>query len=138
MRLIAVVLHAPSSNVRFQEASKLLNYGFSKYKKESIVDANETMGEVKVIKGSMEKVSIVTKEGYSQLLEKTTNKEFEKELSYNENISAPIKKGDKLGEMVIKDNGVVVKTIDLISAEDVNKINYFDFFNKLSREYLIF
>lgn len=138
MRLIAVVLHAPSSNVRFQEASKLLNYGFSRYKNESIVEVNETMGEVKVIKGCVEKVLIVTKEGYSQLLEKTVNKEFEKEINYDENVSAPIKKGDKLGEIIIKDEGVVVKTIDLISTEDVDKISYFDFFNKLSKEYLIF
>ncbi|MFZ7134006.1 MAG: D-alanyl-D-alanine carboxypeptidase family protein [Eubacteriales bacterium] len=138
MRLIAVVLQAPTSKVRFEEASKLLNYGFNRYKKESIVEANEAMGEVTIIKGSQDKLQVVTKESFSQLLEKSENKEYEKEVNYDNTMSAPIEKGDKLGELLIKENGKVIKKIDLVASEDVAKTTYFNLFNKLYKEFIIF
>ncbi|MPW25195.1 D-alanyl-D-alanine carboxypeptidase [Alkalibaculum sp. M08DMB] len=138
MRLVSVILNAPSSNERFDEAMKLLNYGFSQYKKENVVDSNEAMGEIIVNKGDIDKIQLVTKEGYGQLLPKNETKEFEQEINIPDNINAPIKKGDKIGELIVKEKGKEVKKIDLLADQDVEKITFFGLFNKLYKDFLVF
>lgn len=136
MRLISVVLQAPSSDVRFEESLKLLNYGFNKYKKEAVVEANENMGQVELAKGNVDKIKLITKEGYSQLLLKSEKKEFVKELVVDKDLLAPIKKGEKLGELIIKEGEKEVYRIDLLAEVAVERISFFTFFNKLYSSFL--
>ena len=51
MSLIAVVMKAPSSTVRFQNAATLLDYGFSNFEYKSLITANEVVKSVKINKG---------------------------------------------------------------------------------------
>ncbi len=136
MRLVAVILKAESSQIRFSEAMKLINYGFNKYKEETVVEANEDMGEIAVNRGAKDKIKIVTKEGYSQLLVKSEKKEFEQQINLKKDVSAPIKKGDKLGELVVKEKGKEVKKIDLLADEDVEKMTLYNLFNKFYKDFL--
>ena len=57
------------------------------------------------------------------ILEKGKEKDVEQLISINENINAPIKKGDKLGEVSFSLDGEVISKTNLISQEDVEKIN---------------
>lgn len=138
MKLISVVLQAPSSKVRFEEAKKLLDYGFNKYKKDIIIEENEPMGEVSITKGAKEKLQIVANEGFSQLMETSVNKEYEKEINIQKNINAPVTKGDVLGKIIIKESGNVIKEVDLVASENIPKITFFNLFNKLSKEFFVF
>jgi D-alanyl-D-alanine carboxypeptidase (penicillin-binding protein 5/6) len=67
---------------------------------------------------------------------KSEKKEFKQEVKLNENISAPIAKGDKVGELKILENGKEVTKIDLIAEEDVEKINFFNLFNKFITQFI--
>ena len=136
MRLISVVLDAPSSNDRFDEALQLLNYGFSQYKNETVVEENTVLDTIPINRGVKEEINVVTKDGYSQLMLKSEKKEFKQEVKLNENISAPIAKGDKVGELKILENGKEVTKIDLIAEEDVEKINFFNLFNKFITQFI--
>ena len=136
MRLISVILDAPSSNDRFDEALQLLNYGFSQYKNETVVEENTVLDTILINRGVKEEINVVTKDGYSQLMLKSEKKEFKQEVKLNENISAPIAKGDKVGELKILENGKEVTKIDLIAEEDVEKMNFFNLFNKFITQFI--
>ena len=43
LSLIAVIMHSPSSDIRFQEAQKLLNYGFSNFTNISFGDKGDVL-----------------------------------------------------------------------------------------------
>ena len=55
MRLISVVIGAPNSQTRFNECSKLFNYGFANYENKKIVNMDEVLKNLPVNKGKKEK-----------------------------------------------------------------------------------
>ena len=56
MTLVSVVLGAPSTNIRFSESAKLLDYGFAVYDSINIASQNQVIGKVKVDKGKADHV----------------------------------------------------------------------------------
>ena len=124
MELIAVVLGAEDTQTRFASASSLLNYGFSNYSLKKMTEQDEPMGEVRVSKGKAESVTARASETYSILVKKSEKNEPEKTLKMKDSITAPVKQGDKLGEIVYSENGETIKTIDIVAAQDVEKKNF--------------
>lgn len=136
-RLISVILNASSSKVRFEEADQLLNYGFNTFKKINIVKKDELFGEVKVIKGQIDKVEAKAAEEFSVILKKIKDETFDTEIFLNESIKAPIAKGQKLGEISIKnqDNQIIGK-VDLVSDIKVQKVKFFNLYSKLLKNWI--
>lgn len=125
--LIAVVMKAPDHKVRFQDAATLLNYGFSVAK--LYVDENkESMNPLKVIGGVEEQVSVTYKDAFRYLDIKGQNvSEIKKEYVLPQNVTAPVKKGDKAGEAVYFLNGNQIGTVDLLYGENVDEAVYKDY-----------
>lgn len=96
MSLIGVIMKAPTSAIRFAEATKLLNYGFSNYSVYSFGNKGDLINSIPVSKGSSEFVNAVLKDDAKFLTKKSKNQEVTQNLSLNENISAPIFQGQKL------------------------------------------
>lgn len=96
MSLIGVIMKAPTSAIRFAEATKLLNYGFSNYSVYSFGNKGDLINSIPVSKGSSEFVNAVLKGDAKFLTKKSKNQEVTQNLSLNENISAPIFQGQKL------------------------------------------
>lgn len=124
MSLIAVVLGAPETDIRFKRSSELLNYGFASYTLKKYVEKGQPVGMVTVSKGKKKQVSVEAGEDFFKLYEKTNLQEAEMEVKFPEVISAPIKKGDKLGEAEFVCGGEVIKTVDVVASEDVEKKNF--------------
>ena len=124
IRFVSVVMGADSSEHRSQDTTNMLNYGFANYKLNKILSANDDIGQMDVYKGKQKKVKIVTKEGATDLLKQNEKKTY----SYNINryrLTAPVFKGDVVGQLEIVDNnGKVVKILELISDEDIEKHNF--------------
>ncbi|MCR4692488.1 MAG: D-alanyl-D-alanine carboxypeptidase [Firmicutes bacterium] len=125
MELVAVVLGAPTTDIRFSASSKLLDYGFSNYAIDKLVETGEPMGTVNVSWGQEKTVTAEAKESFDVLTKKSEPKETEKSVKMKSRISAPVKKGDKLGEITFTQNGEVVKTVDIVAGEDVEKKGFF-------------
>lgn len=123
MELIAVVMAAPDPKVRFQTTMKLLDYGFANYKLQSGKPEGEVVGQVPVYKGMADTV----KASAANTINIVTPKENKAELTSNvqlvESVNAPIKKGDKLGEIVYYSNNKEVARANVIASEDVEKAN---------------
>lgn len=121
MSLIAVVLGAPDTKTRFSSASTLLNYGFSEYSVKKQVEKGEPTGAVHVAKGVKKELKTEAGDSYFVLMKRAEPTEIEKSVIMSDSVIAPVKKGDKVGEITLIDSGNTVRTVDIIAAEDVNK-----------------
>lgn len=123
MRLISVVMGEPDTKVRSSETTSLLDYGFAKYKAMKVVDKNTVVDKLKIEKASNKSVNIVPIENYSVITEKT-NKigKITYDLKLN-NIKLPIKKGSKIGKIIVKEDNKKIKELDVTVKEDLKKAN---------------
>lgn len=126
MRLIAVVLGEENSKVRNSETMELLDYGFNTKKMTILKKKGEVVKEIKFDKGDKDKIRITPKYDVGILQDKTTGKhEYIYDIKLNE-ITLPIKKGDKLGTISVKEKGKKLNEVDLVSMDDINKLGYLD------------
>lgn len=96
LSLIAVIMKAPSTKIRFAEAEKLLDYGFSKFSFKSFGNKNDIIQSVDVNKGVKKCINVVLEENSGTLVEKGKERQISQSIEINTNIEAPIKKGDVL------------------------------------------
>lgn len=130
-RLICVVIGAENSKVRNAEVSELLNYGFANYESKNVVAAGEVVEEsVAVSKGKQDAVRGVAESDVSVFGKKGSLQNVEKEAELYD-LSAPISKGDRIGELRVKLNGEIVGSTYILSDEDVTTKNYRDFVNDI-------
>lgn len=125
MRLIAIVLGETSGKVRNQETSELLDYGFNLYKADVVKTKKDIITEIKINKGTKDKVTISPNEDIIVLKKKSElSKKYDLETNLND-IKLPIKKGDVLGKLLVKDGNNILRKVDLIANNNVNKLGYF-------------
>lgn len=130
-RLICVVIGAENSKVRNAEVSELLNYGFANYESKNVVAAGEVVEEsVAVSKGKQDAVRGVAEFDVSIFGKKGSLQNVEKEAELYD-LSAPISKGDRIGELRVKLNGEIVGSTYILSDADVTTKNYRDFVNDI-------
>ena len=125
LSLIAVIMKAPSTKVRFAEAQKLLDYGFNTYSFKQFAKKQEVAQTVTVDKGVKRAIEIVFEEDAGVLLEKGKDKQVEQTITLDENIKAPITAGQKVGEATYSLDGKLLATVNLVAKESVEKINVF-------------
>ena len=123
LSLIAVIMKAPSTKVRFSEAEKLLDYGFNNFSYQSFGKAGDLIQTVSIDKGVQATIPVVLENDAGILLAKGSEKNIEQTVTINENISAPISSGQKVGEISFSLDGEVLATINLVSQVSVNKMD---------------
>ncbi len=126
LELIAVVLGAPSSKDRFNDAKALLNYGFSNYKLLSLCESNKKVSDCEIEYSLTPTVPLFPENDLDCLIKSNDNSEIKTEISAPKSLKAPIKKGDKIGEIRFIKNGEEIGKTALISGCDANKKTYFD------------
>ena len=122
MELIAVVMHAPTSNDRFDSAKALLSYGFANYALTPVYP-DQAIPPVPVLLGERETVQPVTARECAVLLEKSRAGAVTTRLELAENVEAPVEPGQKLGELRVLVDGEQVDTIDLVAADGVERLS---------------
>ncbi|HNU79802.1 MAG TPA: D-alanyl-D-alanine carboxypeptidase family protein [Bacillota bacterium] len=124
LRLISVVMGSPKVDIRNKEARKLIDYGFANFNSLIIAKKGDKIQEVNVSKGSRLKVNALAESDVSVLLNKGEEKSIEKKAELPEALKAPVKKGEKIGELVISINDKEIGRHNLISDADVNKSTF--------------
>lgn len=125
LSLIAVIMKAPSTKVRFAEAQKLLDYGFNTFSFKQFGKKDETIKTVYVNKGVCSTVDAVLADNAGTIIERGKDKDMEQNLSLDDTISAPITAGQKLGEVSFVLNGKTLSTVDIVAKNNVEKMNLF-------------
>lgn len=125
LSLIAVVMKAPTSAIRFKNATSLLDYGFSNYSYKSFGNQGDSVKSITVTKGVSENVNVVYDSSPSFLIKKGEESSITYELNLNESAQAPISKGQSLGNINYSLNGEPIGTVNLIAENSVDKIDLF-------------
>lgn len=134
MRLIAVVMGEPTSSIRNSEVSTLLDYGYNLYQKDTYITTEEIIDTVPVEKGKEEFANIVVLNDVG-----TINKKGHKmgEVTYEldlKKIKAPVKKGDIVGNLTIKEDGKVVNNVDVTVDKRIDKAGLFTIYFRYLRD----
>ena len=130
MELVAVVMGAKTSADRFSASKSLLDYGFSTY---ALVTPELEKMSVSVNLGQSDRVSAEPAEAPTLLIEKTQKNLITSEIRLEENVEAPVSRGQKLGELTIKAGDYVLKQIPLVATEGVGRLSFGDIFTGLLR-----
>lgn len=134
MRLIAVAMNEPDSKTRNAEITSMLDYGFSKYYSENVLTTKSKIGQIEVEKGKERYATVLPKEDVFIINEKAAEK---KKVTYEVNLNkvkAPIKKGAKVGTLVVKENGKKTMTIDLTVSKDIAKANFLELYSRYLKD----
>ncbi|MBQ2835529.1 MAG: D-alanyl-D-alanine carboxypeptidase [Clostridia bacterium] len=123
LSLIAVVMKAPTSAIRFSNASSLLDYGFSNYSYKTFGNQGEVVKSVTVTKGVAQEVNAVYETSPSFLIKKGEESGITYEMSLDDSVQAPISQGQLLGTITYSLNGSKLGTVSLVAESSVNKIN---------------
>ncbi|MDR7869991.1 MAG: D-alanyl-D-alanine carboxypeptidase family protein [Tissierellaceae bacterium] len=124
LQLIAVVMGSDSSSLRFSEAMKLLDYGFSNYESVTIGNKGDVVANILIEKGELDTLPLMLERDSYLLLTKANKGNIEKEINYPEYINAPIEQGQKVGELVVKLDGQEVDRVNLLAKSQINKASY--------------
>jgi D-alanyl-D-alanine carboxypeptidase (penicillin-binding protein 5/6) len=125
VRLIAVVMKAPDLKVRSRDVAKLFNYGFSKFKSQVILKAGETVGKVKVFRGTQSEVAAKTGTDLTAIIKRDFKGDITKVIRLDPFVSAPVQSGSKIGEATLIINGKQCGRVDLIAAQPVARASFF-------------
>ena len=124
MRILAIVLDEPSSELRNKEVSEMLDYAYAQYELGTAINTDKVLKKAKVEKGYKDEVEIVPSKKVTFLKNKMDeDPKIDLTIDVN-NIKAPIKKGDKVGTMKVRINNSY-EVVELTVNEDINKITFF-------------
>lgn len=133
MRLVSVVINAPSSKERFGDSSKMLTYGFNNFYNKAVVDKSVPLDRAVNVRGGKTATVEVAPENNFYIFSRRGEKDkVETELNLNERVSAPVLKGDVLGEIIVYNNGVEAGRVNIIATSSVEKMSYGDYIKKIA------
>ena len=124
LSLIAVVLKAPTPAIRFSNAQKLLDYGFSNYTVTSFGQKGDVIKSVEIKKGTASSVDAILENDAEVLMSNGSSKDITQEIKLDDTFTAPILEGQKLGEVEFSINGNVVSTVNLVANKSSDKLSF--------------
>lgn len=128
---IAVVLHADTSNDRFESAKTLLSHGFANYGLTSL-RPGEALPPVKVLLGTADSVQPIYQGDEFLLTEKGTGADLTFEIELCESIKAPVEEGQRLGTLIAANSeGESVAEIDIVSSAKVDRLTFWNVYIRL-------
>lgn len=128
MTLIAVVLGAESTADRFGSASRLLDYGFANYSLAGDSSYKAKLPKLKVKGGTSDTAEVEINGPLSAVVKKGNQDKINVKVKIKNSVSAPVKKGDKVGEAVFYISGEELLRKDVVAKSDVPKITVMKMF----------
>ena len=131
MELVAVVMGSETSQKRFAACKSLLDYGFANF---ALVTPELPADNTVAVKlGKQDRVKAVPYEAGTILLDKSQKGSVTTELSLEQEIKAPVSKGQRLGTVTVKAGQQVLTQIPMVAAETVERQSWWDIFWQVLR-----
>ena len=127
-RLVGAVLGAKTREQRFDEARAILEWGFANL--ESILRMGEEIISVPVRDGARSRVTLVARRDLKTILPDDERRLLRRELDVPASVEAPLKQGDRLGQLIIFKGEKEVARVDLVAKNNVGRANIFTFLFK--------
>ena len=125
MRLIAVILGAPSPAARVRDAAKLLSYGFRYYQTHRLYTAQQVVKSTPVWSGAADELELVVPNAVNVTLQRGRYNDLVAEAEVQHIVQAPIAAGTRLGVMRLKLDGRVLKEVPLVAKVAVEEGGFF-------------
>ena len=129
MRLISVVMKAPTTKARTDDTVELLNYGFGNFKIKIILDTKADLGKLEVIGGKEKTVNLKLTKDATNLENINEEKKYSYKIKTNV-VKAPVKVGDIVGKLEVIGNNKVINQVDITVSKNVKKANIWDLYKR--------
>ncbi len=123
-RLLLVVNGLPSMQARADESARLIEWGFREFATYSLFRSGETIEQVPVWMGDQDTVPVSVPRDLNVTMARADRAGMKVSLVSNAPVSAPIKKGDVVGKVVITAPGFPGKEVPVVAAQDVEKLGF--------------
>lgn len=122
-RFITVVMGEEDTKTRNSETTSMMDYAFGQYEVEKVLDKKRTVGTVRVEKGKVDTIQLVPIDDVTILNKKSDQKKNSNYEVKTKTITAPIKKGEQVGELILEVDGEEKRTVPLTVQESIEKAN---------------
>ena len=119
MRLVAVVLGAPSGNARVSASESLLNWGFRFFESTQLGAAGEELTTARVYKGAQEQAALGRLEATHVVVPRGQAASLEMDTRVEGPLMAPLSRGETVGELVLRHGDQELRRLPLQSLDDV-------------------
>ena len=126
-RLIGVIngFNGKGHDALANEMKKLLEHGFTTTTNKTFFQPGDKIADVPVWYGKQKTVVATVEKPFTATLDKDTGLDGVRVLvRYNEPIAAPVKAGDKIGEIIAEKNGDVIVRAPVVAKDTVKKIQF--------------
>jgi D-alanyl-D-alanine carboxypeptidase (penicillin-binding protein 5/6) len=134
MRLISVVMGLPSNDVRLDDTIKLLNYGFREFDRVVLANQGKTVGSIRIPNGRQEMVNAGVDKDSVILIEKGKKDLITTDFVPDER-KAPVKQGERLGQVIVSIEDKELTRVDIVSTADVQRAGFFTVLSRTIRDF---
>lgn len=125
VRMLSVIMGAPTYKIRNRDAGVLLNYGFSKYEGKKLVAKDQEIDKVFMDEQTDKFFMAKAKEDLNVILPKGVNQELQKKIVIDE-LKKEYKAGDMVGKYEVYLGEEKVGEVEIYCDRDIKKGNIFD------------
>lgn len=126
MRVIAVAMGADTVKKRNATISQMLDYSFNHYDTEKLFNKGDVVQTTHMLKADQHAINIITNQSISVLFKKGESlDEVSTDINITEPLKLPIKKGEEIGTMTVKNGEDVITKAKLTVEEDIQPASYF-------------
>ncbi|MEX0301528.1 MAG: D-alanyl-D-alanine carboxypeptidase family protein [Leisingera sp.] len=118
-RVIFVVSGLASERSRAEEAEALVNWSFRQFTKKTVAKEGVAIAEAEIWRGAARSVGLVPAKDLEILLPSLSAKTIQGEVVYNGPVEAPVKKGQRLAELVLQPEELPEVRLPLVAENDV-------------------
>jgi len=129
--LISVVLGEPDSNTRFAETQKIMDYGFSNFEIAKVNKKGDKVADCDVVKGVETTVGGILNNDVSLIVKTGNVAKIKKEIKLQEGLTAPLKAGQKIGEVIYKLSNKEIGKVNINAEKEVKKASFFRLFFRM-------
>ena len=131
LELIAVVMGSETSKERFAACKSLLDYGFAGF---ALITPQTEKAEIPVKLGVADRVKAVPAGEDAVLIDKAQKSQVTQQVVLEEQVDAPVSKGQRLGTLYIKAGEQVLKEIPMVAEDSVEKLTFWQMFSRIFRK----
>jgi len=124
-RLVMVVAGLPTFNGRIAESVRFMDWGFKAWKAQPLFRKGQTVETAEVQLGSATSVPLVAPQNLAVTLPRTASTNISVKVAYTGPIKAPIRKGDKVAELIVSTADTPPQIMPLVAGEDVGEAGVF-------------
>lgn len=121
MRLLSVILGAPNDTARADDSERLLNYGFRFFETHQLYKKGTSITQLPLYKGAINTINIGLSDDQYVTIPTGQYQRLSIVTQVPKYLQAPLKKGDKIGDLMIKFDNQIISTQGLYALDDVPK-----------------